>query len=137
MTTHRERMEALVSGQDTDRTPVALWRHFPGDDQDPDRLAAATLFWQKNYDWDVVKVTPASSFALKDWGVDFDNLLMKKPAYDIYYDDKSVNIDTYLPVPNKDNKGTKSKKLGVEIVEKGWGREVIFVNNDEYCGKLL
>ncbi len=70
MTTHRERMEALAAGQNTDRTPVALWRHFPGDDQDPDRLAAATLFWQKNYDWDVVKVTPASSFALKDWGVE-------------------------------------------------------------------
>ena len=23
------------------------------------------------------------------------------------------------------------------IVEKGWGREIIFVNNDMYCGKLL
>ena len=23
------------------------------------------------------------------------------------------------------------------IVEKGWGREIIFVNNDKYCGKLL
>jgi quercetin dioxygenase-like cupin family protein len=30
-----------------------------------------------------------------------------------------------------------SKKLPVEIVEKGWGKEVIFVNNDEYCGKIL
>ena len=24
-----------------------------------------------------------------------------------------------------------------EIVEKGWGKEIIFVNNDDYCGKLL
>lgn len=23
------------------------------------------------------------------------------------------------------------------IVEKGWGREIIFANNDNYCGKLL
>lgn len=23
------------------------------------------------------------------------------------------------------------------IVEKGWGKEIIFVNNDSYCGKLL
>lgn len=70
MTTHRERMEACLSGQKLDRPPVALWRHFPVDDQAPHRLAAATLQWQKTYDWDLVKVTPASSFALKDWGVD-------------------------------------------------------------------
>jgi len=24
-----------------------------------------------------------------------------------------------------------------EIVKKGWGEEVIIVNNDEYCGKIL
>lgn len=24
-----------------------------------------------------------------------------------------------------------------EIVEKGWGKEIIFANNDLYCGKLL
>ena len=25
----------------------------------------------------------------------------------------------------------------MEIVKKAWGREVIFANNDKYCGKLL
>lgn len=25
----------------------------------------------------------------------------------------------------------------MQIVEKGWGREIIFANNDKYCGKLL
>jgi len=70
MTTHRQRMEACLAGQRLDRPPVALWRHFPVDDQNPEKLAAATLQWQKTYDWDLVKVTPASSFALKDWGVD-------------------------------------------------------------------
>lgn len=24
-----------------------------------------------------------------------------------------------------------------EIIEKGWGKEIIFVNNPEYCGKIL
>jgi quercetin dioxygenase-like cupin family protein len=60
---------------------------------------------------------------------------MGKPAYDVYIDDKSFNVDTFWPVP-KENE-SKSKKLPVEIVEKGWGKEIIFVNNDEYCGKLL
>ena len=72
---------------------------------------------------------------LTEWNVHYDKLLMGKPDYDIYIDDKSFNVDTFWPVPNKPVE--KTKKLPVEIVEKGWGKEVIFVNNDEYCGKLL
>ncbi len=68
--THRERLEHCLSGESTDRTPVALWRHFPVDDQDPERLAAAVIDFQRSYDFDLVKVTPASSFCTKDWGVD-------------------------------------------------------------------
>ncbi len=70
MITHRERLQACLAGQTLDRPPVALWRHFPVDDQHPDTLAAATLHWQRTYAFDLVKVTPASSFCLKDWGVE-------------------------------------------------------------------
>lgn len=70
MTTHRQRLETCLSGKTPDRPPVALWRHFPVDDQSPEGLAAATLHWQQQYDWDLVKVTPASSFCLKDWGIE-------------------------------------------------------------------
>jgi len=31
----------------------------------------------------------------------------------------------------------KSKKIRSEFVEKGWGNEIIFANNERYCGKLL
>jgi len=30
-----------------------------------------------------------------------------------------------------------SKKLKPEFVPKGWGNEIIFANNEKYCGKLL
>ncbi|MBC6940092.1 MAG: uroporphyrinogen decarboxylase, partial [Anaerolineae bacterium] len=70
MTTHRERLQTCLDGGQPDRVPVALWRHFPVDDQSPETLAAATLHWQRQYDFDFVKVTPASSFCLKDWGAD-------------------------------------------------------------------
>ncbi len=70
MTSHRERLQACLAGEQPDRVPVALWRHFPVDDQSPETLAAATLHWQRAYDFDFVKVTPASSFCLKDWGAD-------------------------------------------------------------------
>ena len=66
---HRERIEACLSSMIKDRPPVALWRHFPVDDQTPDDLAAATIAFQQAYDFDLVKVTPASSFCLRDWGV--------------------------------------------------------------------
>jgi uroporphyrinogen decarboxylase len=68
MITHRDRLESSLSLTPTDRTPVALWRHFPVDDQTPEGLAAATLSFQKTFDFDFVKVTPESSFCLKDWG---------------------------------------------------------------------
>lgn len=70
MITHRQRLQACLAGQILDRPPVALWRHFPVDDQHPEHLAAAALHWQKTYDFDLVKVTPASSFCVKDWGVE-------------------------------------------------------------------
>ena len=66
----RERLEAAIAGQDVDRVPVALWRHFPGEDQRPADLAAATVAWQRRWDFDFVKVTPASSYCLRDWGVE-------------------------------------------------------------------
>ena len=70
MTTHRERIQACLAGEMTDRTPVALWRHFPVDDQLPESLAAAQIAFQHTYDFDLVKVTPSSSFCLRDWGAE-------------------------------------------------------------------
>ena len=67
--THRQRIEACLSGDKPDRVPVALWRHFPVDDQSPDGLAAAILAFQNTFDFDLVKVTPSSSYCLHDWGV--------------------------------------------------------------------
>jgi len=70
MITHKERIQACIRGELIDRPPVALWRHFPVDDQAPETLAKATLNFQQTYDFDLVKVTPASSFCVRDWGVE-------------------------------------------------------------------
>lgn len=66
----RKRLEAAIAGEKVDRLPVALWRHWPGDDQDATALATATLKWQVDYDWDILKVSPASSYSVVDWGVE-------------------------------------------------------------------
>jgi uroporphyrinogen decarboxylase len=68
MTDRRERVEAAARGERADRPAVALWRHFPVDDQDPQTLAESIAAFQREFDFDLVKVTPASSFCLKDWG---------------------------------------------------------------------
>lgn len=70
MTTHRERIQACLNGEKTDKTPIAFWRHFPEEDQNPETLATATIKFQQTYGFDIVKVTPASSFAVKDWGAE-------------------------------------------------------------------
>ncbi len=66
---HSDRINRSIAGEPIDRTPVALWRHFPVEDQDASLLAKAVVRFQETYDFDLVKITPASSFCVKDWGV--------------------------------------------------------------------
>jgi uroporphyrinogen decarboxylase len=68
--THRNRIESCLSGKKLDQVPVALWRHFPIDDQATSTLAAATIAFQKTFDFDFIKVSPSSSYCLNDWGVE-------------------------------------------------------------------
>jgi uroporphyrinogen decarboxylase len=65
----RERLERTIAGEETDRVPVALWRHWPGDDQRAVDLAEATIAFQRRWDFDFVKITPSSSFCITDYGV--------------------------------------------------------------------
>lgn len=65
---HWTRIEAAIAGGKADGVPVALWRHFPGDDQDPATLAARTLEWQQAWDFDLVKFMPSGTFSVEDWG---------------------------------------------------------------------
>jgi uroporphyrinogen decarboxylase len=69
MLSKRARLEKTIAGEAVDRVPVALWRHWPGDDQRAADLAESTLEFQRRYDFDFVKITPASSFCLTDYGV--------------------------------------------------------------------
>lgn len=68
MMNHRERITATIAREKVDRPAISLWRHFPVDDQDPNNLAQSVIDLQRTYDFDLVKITPASSFCIKDWG---------------------------------------------------------------------
>ena len=67
--TKRERVYAALDGKPVDRPPVALWRHFPQDDQRAETLAQAHTAFHKTFDWDFLKVTPASGYYGDDWGL--------------------------------------------------------------------
>ena len=81
-----------------------------------------------------IDYTELTKKQLTEWDIRYDKLLMGKPSYDLYIDDKSFNVNKYWKIPTKN---LKSKKIESKIVKKGWGKEIWFVNNDEYCGKIL
>ena len=66
---------------------------------------------------------------LKEWGCLYHELRMGKPSFDILIDDKTMHP---RDIPLQKQRKTNSVK-----VQKGWGHEIIFVNNDSYCGKIL
>lgn len=67
--TGRDRVLSAIQGKPVDRVPVALWRHFPHEDQKAESLASAHVAFQKKYEWDLLKVTPAAGYYGDDWGL--------------------------------------------------------------------
>jgi uroporphyrinogen decarboxylase len=65
----RDRLLATMAGHAVDRSAVALWRHFPVDDRRAQELADAQCAFQRLWDWDLMKVSPTSSFGVEGWGV--------------------------------------------------------------------
>jgi uroporphyrinogen decarboxylase len=66
--THWERVRAALKGEETDRIPISLWRHWPIHDETAEGLAAVTVWWQEQYDFDLVKITPTGTYSIEDWG---------------------------------------------------------------------
>lgn len=65
---HSQRLRTVLAGGVPDRTPLALWRHWPKLDQSGAALARATIDFQRRYDFDFVKLCPASNYAVDGWG---------------------------------------------------------------------
>jgi uroporphyrinogen decarboxylase len=67
--THWERIRAAIKGQDVDRVPISMWRHFFTMETSSEPLAEAMLDFQSRFDWDFMKVNPRASYHVEDWGV--------------------------------------------------------------------
>jgi uroporphyrinogen decarboxylase len=125
MDTHRTRLEACLSGGVPDRLPVALWRHFPVDDQDPANLAAATIAFQQTFDFDLIKVTPSSSFCLRDWGAE-DRWRGAAEGTREYTKRVVTSPDDWqsLPVPDPNAGSLGAQIICLEELVRGCGGEV-------------
>lgn len=66
--TKKERVQATLAGKPVDRPPVALWRHWPVDDQSAELLAERAIEYQGRYDWDFIKIPPSSTYCIDDYG---------------------------------------------------------------------
>jgi uroporphyrinogen decarboxylase len=58
----RERVLAALAGAVVDRVPISLWNHPVTDPRRGDELAAVMIDYQREYDWDFVKMMPNGSY---------------------------------------------------------------------------
>lgn len=66
--TARERVLAAVDGDVADRPPMALWRHWPVDDQDAPAHAAVAAEHREALGLDLLKITPSAAYMAEAWG---------------------------------------------------------------------
>lgn len=68
----RARVEAALDGRPVDRIPVSAWAHLLPAERTTAGLAAATLKWYRDYDWDWIKVNPRATVFAEGFGARFD-----------------------------------------------------------------
>ena len=68
----RERIAALMVGKVADRPPVSVWHHFLQEETDKEAFVKATVAFQQEYDWDLVKLNPRAVCFTEAWGNRYD-----------------------------------------------------------------
>ncbi len=122
---HRERIHAALRGEPVDQVPVALWRHFPNDDLRAETLAARVVEFQNKYDFDLVKVTPASGYPAEMYGATFidgknregTRSYTKRPVNELDQWDNIAPLDASNPVTVREAAACKSirAQLGSDV----------------------
>jgi uroporphyrinogen decarboxylase len=63
-----ERVEAALCRAEVDRIPISLWKHYHLRDRAPGQLAEASLALHRQFDTDLLKLTPSGLYPIQDWG---------------------------------------------------------------------
>jgi len=65
---HRERLQTILSGERPDRFAASMWRHFFHMEGTAEGTAEAMLHFQREYDWDFMKINPRADYHIEGWG---------------------------------------------------------------------
>jgi uroporphyrinogen decarboxylase len=63
-----ERVGAALNKANVDRVPISLWKHYHLQDRAPGQLAEVTLALHRQFDTDLIKLTPSGLYPIQDWG---------------------------------------------------------------------
>ncbi len=65
---NRERIEMILAGEKPDRWAASFWRHFFHMENNAERTSEATVYFQKKFDWDFIKINPRADYHIEGWG---------------------------------------------------------------------
>ncbi|MCE5230319.1 hypothetical protein LLG95_12100 [bacterium] len=63
-----QRVQAALRGDDVDRVPIALWKHYHLLDRSARQLADISVAFHRQFDTDLIKLTPSNLYPILDWG---------------------------------------------------------------------
>jgi len=66
---HRERLQMILAGEKPDRHAASFWRHFFHMEHHAEGTAEAMLYFQREFDWDFMKINPRADYHVEDWGL--------------------------------------------------------------------
>jgi uroporphyrinogen decarboxylase len=124
-----ERIQAALRGEAVTPTPLCLWRHYFCQDRTAQGLAEVTLALAREYDLDLVKLTPCGLYAVEDWAgeqIEFPDSEHKAP----YLRGPAVNrpADWRQLSPLDPDSGALGREMeAIRLVSAGLGGETPFV----------
>ncbi len=77
--TSRERVIAALRGEEVDRIPFSVWRHFYPEEAEPEPLAEAIVAFTKRHQLDLVKFNPRAHYHGEPWGTTYEYRGTDKP----------------------------------------------------------
>jgi uroporphyrinogen decarboxylase len=90
----------------------SFWSHFPGEDHDADRLAAATIAFQRRFEMDFVKTAPSGMYAVEDMGVRIDGSAVASGGVARLSETPYVTAEAWAQLPEPDpTRGALAREL--------------------------
>jgi uroporphyrinogen decarboxylase len=65
---HRDRLKCILAGERPDRFAASMWRHFFHMESTVEGTVDAMLYFQREYDWDFMKINPRADYHIEGWG---------------------------------------------------------------------